>query len=194
MIISNSKQLVLIDTIFPLPGSKVLEVLREIVLVLSFSLLTALSAKLKIEIGAVPVTLQTLAVLLSGALLGSKKGALSQLSYLFLGLAGLPLFARGGGIGYILSPTFGYLLGFVLAAFFVGWFCEAGFDRKIKTALIAMLIGNIVIYVPGLLWLSKFVGFEKALSVGLYPFIIGDLLKIIIAGLLLPIGWKIFKK
>lgn len=86
MIISNNKPLVLIDTIFPLPGSKVLEVLREIVLVLSFSLLTALSAKLKIEIGAVPITMQTLAVLLSGALLGAKRGALSQLSYLLFDL------------------------------------------------------------------------------------------------------------
>jgi len=189
-----TKQPVFIDTILPLPGTKALTVARDIVLVLSFSIITAVCAKLKVEIGVIPITMQTLAVLLSGALLGSKRGALSQITYLLMGLAGVPWFARGGGIAYILSPTFGYIVGFVLAAFLVGWLCERGFDRQVKTAILAMLIGNILLYIPGLLWLAKFIGFKKVLAVGLYPFIPGDLVKILLAGLALPIGWRLIKR
>jgi biotin transporter BioY len=188
------KQPAFIDTILPMPSSKTLAIAKDIILVLSFSLITGLSAKLKIEIGAVPITMQTLIVLLSGALLGSRRGALSQLTYLFLGLAGLPWFARGGGILYLMSPTFGYIMGFVLAAYFIGWLCERGFDRQLKTAILAMLLGNIILYIPGLLWLAKFVGVEKVLTVGFYPFIFGDLLKIFLAGLVLPLGWKFIKR
>jgi len=188
------KQPILVDNILPLPQSKALIVVRDIVLVLSFSIITAVCAKLKVEIGVIPITMQTLAVLLSGALLGSKRGALSQITYLLMGLAGVPWFARGGGIAYILSPTFGYIVGFVLAAFLVGWLCERGFDRQVKTAILAMLIGNILLYIPGLLWLAKFIGFKKVLAVGLYPFIPGDLVKILLAGLALPIGWRLIKR
>ena len=189
-----TKQPVFIDTILPLPDTKTLEVARDVILILSFSVVTAVCAKLKVEVGAVPITMQTFAVLLAGALLGSKRGALSQLTYLLMGLTGIPWFARGGGIPYILSPTFGYLLGFVLAALFVGWFCERGFDRQVKTAMISMFVGNVLLYIPGLLWLAKFVGLGKVLSVGLYPFIFGDLLKILLAGLILPMGWKFIQR
>ncbi|MDI6602557.1 MAG: biotin transporter BioY [Patescibacteria group bacterium] len=185
------KNLTLIDIIIPRIENKTLTLLKDIALVLSFAIVTGVCAKLKIEIGAVPITMQTLAVLLSGALLGSKRGALSQITYLLMGLAGLPWFARGGGLSYLLSPTFGYIIGFILAAYLVGWLCERGFDRQVKTAMISMLIGNILLYVPGLLWLAKFVGFKKVLAVGLYPFIPGDLLKLISAALLLPLGWKV---
>jgi len=184
----------LIDLIIPRIENKILSLAKDIVLVLSFAILTGISAKLKIEIGVVPITMQTFAVLLTGALLGSKRGALSQITYLLMGLAGLPWFARGGGIQYIISPTFGYLIGFVFAAYFVGWLCERGFDRQVKTAILAMFIGNILLYIPGLLWLAKFLGFRKVLAVGFYPFIIGDILKIFLAGLVLPIGWRIIKK
>ena len=189
-----TKQPVFIDTILPLPGAKALVLIRDVILILSFSIVTAVCAKLKVEVGAVPITMQTFAVLLAGALLGSKRGALSQLTYLLMGLTGVPWFARGGGISYILSPTFGYLLGFVLAALSVGWLCERGFDRQVKTAILAMFVGNVLLYIPGLLWLAKFVGLGKVLSVGLYPFLFGDLLKILLAGLALPIGWKFIKR
>ncbi len=189
-----TKQPVFIDTILPLPDTKALEVARDVILILSFSVVTAVCAKLKVEVGAVPITMQTFAVLLAGALLGSKRGALSQLTYLLMGLTGIPWFARGGGISYILSPTFGYLLGFVLAALSVGWLCERGFDRQVKTAILAMFVGNVLLYIPGLLWLAKFVGLGKVLSAGLYPFLFGDLLKILLAGLALPIGWKFIKR
>ncbi|MDI6592111.1 MAG: biotin transporter BioY [Patescibacteria group bacterium] len=188
-----NKQPVLIDAILPLPATRILAIARDIALVLSFALLTGFCAKLKIEIGAVPITMQTFAVLLSGALLGSKRGALSQLTYLLMGLAGIPWFSRGGGMAYILSPTFGYIIGFVFAAYLIGWLCERGFDRQVKTAILAMLLGNIILYIPGLLWLAKFVGFKKVLAVGLYPFIIGDLLKLLLAGSILPLAWKLIK-
>ena len=186
-------QPVLIDAILPRVDTKTKAIARDIALVLSFAIITAVCAKLKVEIGAVPITMQTFAVLLAGALLGAKRGALSQVTYLLLGLAGVPWFARGGGIVYILSPTLGYIIGFVFAAFFVGWLCEKGFDRQVRTAILAMLIGNILLYIPGVLWLAKFVGLGKVLSIGFYPFIVGDLLKIFLAGSILPIGWKFIK-
>ena len=189
----ESKNLTLIDIILPKIENKTLAFVKDIVLVLSFSILTAICAKLKIEIGPVPITMQTFIVLLTGALLGSKIGALSQITYLLMGLAGFPWFARGGGIQYILSPTFGYLLGFVWAAYLVGYLAEKGFDRNIKTAILAMLVGNIVLYIPGLLWLAKFVGWKNVLVVGFYPFVLGDIVKILLASSILPLGWKTIK-
>jgi len=190
----KAQNLTLIDVVFPKIESKNLALVKDILLVLSFAILTGICAKLKIEIGVVPITMQTFAVLISGALLGSKRGALSQITYLLMGLAGIPWFSRGGGMGYVFSPTFGYIVGFVLAAFFVGFLCEKGFDRKIETAILAMLVGNILIYLPGLLWLVKFVGFKRVLLVGFYPFILGDLIKLFLASLILPFGWKMVKK
>lgn len=190
----QAKNLTLIDAIIPKIESKTLTFIKDIFLILGFAVLTGVCAKLKFEIGTVPITSQTFAVILSGALLGSRKGLLSQITYLLMGLGGVPWFSRGGGMTYLLSPTFGYIIGFVFVAFTVGWLCEKGFDREVKTAVFAMLIGNVVLYIPGLLWLAKFVGFDKVLAAGLYPFIIGDLIKILIAGLVLPIGWKIIKK
>ena len=188
------KKLTLIDAILPKVESKTLALVKDIILILIFTLLTAISAKLKIEIGTVPITGQTFAVLLSGALLGSKRGVLAQIFYLLGGLAGIPWFSRGGGISYLMSPTFCYIIGFVLAAFVVGFLCERGFDRKIDSAILAMFLGNVLIYFPGLLWLSKFVGFGKVLEIGLYPFIIGDIIKLFLAALILPLGWKLLRK
>jgi biotin transporter BioY len=187
------KNSALIDAILPKAENKSLVLLKDILLVLGFTLLTAISAKIKIEIGPVPITGQTFAVLLSGALLGSRRGALSQIFYLLGGLAGIPWFARGGGIAYLMSPTFGYIIGFVLATFVVGFLCERGFDRKVESAILAMLVGNILIYLPGLLWLAKFVSWQKVLAVGLYPFIIGDAIKLLLAASILPLGWKLVK-
>jgi len=188
-----TKNLTLVDAILPKVENKSLVLLKDVLLVLSFILLTAISAKLKIEIGPVPITGQTLVVLLSGALLGAKRGALSQIFYLLGGLVGIPWFSRGGGIAYLMSPTFGYIVGFVLAAYIVGFLYERGFDRKIENAILAMLVGNLLIYLPGLFWLARFVGWEKVLAVGLYPFIVGDLIKLFLAGLILPLCWKLIK-
>lgn len=189
----EQKNLILLDAILPKIENKTLALLRDLILIFSFALLTGICAKLKIEIGPVPITMQTFAVLLSGAILGSIRGALSQLVYLILGLARIPWFSRGGGISYLLSPTFGFIIGFVLAAYLVGFLCERGWERNVKKSIFAMALGNIVLYLPGLFWLAKFFGFKKALRVGLYPFIIGDTLKLLLAGSLLPFAWKVLK-
>ncbi len=134
------KKLTLIEAIIPKAENKTLALIRDIALILSFAALTGISGKLKIEIGPVFITMQTFAVLLSGALLGSVRGAISQLTYLFFGLTGIPWFSRGGGISYIFSPTFGYIVGFVLSAFFVGFLFERGWDKNLKKAILAMLL------------------------------------------------------
>jgi len=191
------KQPVFIDTILPIPGSKTLAIAKDIILVLSFSLLTALFAQASFWIGPVPITGQTLAVLLAGILLGSIRGGLSQIVYLSVGLTGFPFwFAAGGPLGMarLIGPTGGYLIGFVFAAFLVGWLAERGWDKKIKTAISAMLIGNIVIYIFGLFWLANFIPLKGLLVAGLYPFIPGDALKILLAGLALPMGWRFIKR
>lgn len=167
------------------------------VLIVGFACLTAVFAQISFWIGPVPITGQTFAVLLTGALLGSRRGALSQLSYLAIGATGIPYwFALGGppGIARLLGPTGGYLIGFVAAAFVVGWLAERGWDRKIWLAIPAMLAGNIVIYVFGLLRLAQFVPQEALLQTGLYPFIIGDAIKLVAAALALPAGWLLLRR
>lgn len=185
---------ILIDLIFPKYNEDKIELFRNIVLVVPFSILTALCAQVKVEIGTVPITFQTFVVLLSGVLLGSIKGSLSQLTYILFGLAGLPLFARGGGLQYLLSPTFGYIIGFVPAAFIVGKLAEKGWDRRFKNSIFIMAIGNIIVYIFGLTWLVRFVPFNDVFKVGLYPFLLGDIMKIILASLFAPSMWKIIKK
>ncbi|MBI5960004.1 MAG: biotin transporter BioY [Chloroflexi bacterium] len=161
-------------------------------LVLAGSLLVALSAQIAIRLpfSPVPITGQTLAVLLVGALLGSRRGGLALLAYLAEGAAGLPVFAGGAsGPTYMTGPTGGYLIGFVLAAALTGALAERGWDRRVWTTALAMLLGNVAIYVCGVIWLSTFVGFARALDVGLVPFLAGDTLKIALSAALLPSGW-----
>ena len=187
-------QPVLIDIIWPQIDNKTMAIARNVVLVLSFAIITALCSQLKLEIGLIPITMQTFAVLLSGILLGSKKGASSQMIYLLGGIAGIPWFSHGGGMAYILSPTFGYIIGFVAAAYLVGKLAEQGWDQKVRTAVLAMLAGSIIIYFFGCLWLARFVGLEQVLVIGCYPFVVGDLLKISLAGVILPWCWKVINK
>jgi len=167
---------------------------RDFMLILAGSLVVALSAQISVPLpfSPVPVTGQTFGVLLVGALLGSRSGALSLLVYLGEGALGLPVFAGGtGGLVRLAGPTGGYLLGFVAAAFLVGWLCERGWDRRLPTAAMAMLLGNAIIYLFGLPWLAHFVGSDKTLALGLLPFIPGDLSKLILAALALPGGWAL---
>ena len=129
--------------------------------------------------------------------MGSRRGALSQLSYLAIGATGIPYwFALGGppGIARLVGPTGGYLIGFVAVAFVVGWLAERGWDRRVWTAALAMLVGETVLYIFGLLWLVHFVPAERVLQVGLYPFVIGDLVKIAAAALILPSGWLLLRR
>jgi biotin transporter BioY len=168
---------------------------RDVSLIVGGSLLVALIAQLEIPLWPVPITGQTFAVLLIGAVLGSRRGALSILLYLGWGAMGLPVFSGGGGgIATLAGPTGGYLAGFVPAAFLVGWLCERGWDRSLWTAGLAMVLGNIVIYFFGLLWLAGFVGWDQVVALGLAPFSLGDVLKIILAALALPGGWALIER
>jgi biotin transport system substrate-specific component len=176
------------------PSVKKYALLYDIVLVIGGSLFVALGAQVAVHLpfSPVPITGQTLAVLLVGMLLGSRRGSLSLLTYLAEGLAGLPVFAGGtAGLARLLGPTGGYLVGFVAAAYVTGLLAERGWDRRVVTTILAMFLGNIAIYAVGVLWLAAFVGIGRALPLGLYPFIPGDLLKLVLAAILLPAGWRI---
>jgi len=163
------------------PARPWLATLFDVALVAGFSLVVALGAQTAIPLPftPVPVTLQTLAVLMAGCLLGSARGALAVTAYIGEGLAGLPVFAGGtAGISHLLGPTGGYLLGFVAAAFVAGLLAERGLARHWLGALLVLVAGNIALYVPGVIWLGAYTGAGQALALGFVPFVIGDGLKI----------------
>ena len=179
------------------PSEKRLAQLYDLTLIVGGSVLIALCAKLRIVLpfGPVPVTGQTFAVVITGALLGPWRGSLAVLAYLAQGAAGLPVFAFGGGFGVFAGPTGGFLVGFLPAAFITGSLARRGWDRRISTTILAMILGNAAIYACGLLWLCCLMGATTTvLAAGLYPFIAGDLLKIVLAAILLPSGWKLLER
>jgi biotin transport system substrate-specific component len=148
----------------------------------------------------VPFTGQTFGVLMVAALLGSRRGVLCVLTYLVQGLIGLPVFSQGrGGPAMFFGPTGGYLVGFLLAAYIVGSLAERGWDRRAVTTMLAMVLGSVGIYACGLAWLlclDSLLGRPLGggvLAVGLYPFLAGDVLKIALATILLPSGWKLIR-
>lgn len=173
-----------------------LDFVRQVGLVIGFSLLVALSAQVVIPIGPVPITGQTFAVLLTGALLGSRLGAITMIVYLAEGASGLPFFSGGhGGIVHLMGPTGGYLVAFPAAAFITGAFAEHGWDRKFLTAAAAMAIGSLVIMLTGWLWFSLVMRTSPATSffITVLKFIPGDIVKISLAAAVLPSGWKLLK-
>jgi len=181
----SGDQLVLADRIWPGEG-----LIRNAALPVLGSVLIVLCARIEIPLTPVPITAQTFGVLLVGALLGSRRGVISLLLYLGFGAMGLPVFAGGAsGLARFAGPTAGYLFGFVAAAAVVGWLCERGWDRRVGTTALAMLFGMAALYSFGTIWLSRFVGWERVLAVGVLPFIPGDLLKLTLATVVLPSGW-----
>ncbi len=172
---------------------------KSVALVVAFSLLTALAAQVAVPLPwtPVPVTGQTFAVLLAGALLGSRLGALAMLAYLAEGAAGLPFFKGGaGGAHYLfLSPTAGYLLAFPAAAFVTGLLAERGWDRRFPTAAAAMALGSLVILGAGWAWLALFYRTAgAAFAAGVAPFLVGDVIKIGLAAAALPAGWVLLRR
>lgn len=175
--------------------------LTTMVLMLGFALLTAAAAQIRVPLPftPVPITGQTFAVLLAGAALGSWAGAGSQLLYVLMGAVGLPFYAGGaGGWEAATGATAGYLVGFVVAAWIVGLLAEKGQDRRVWSALPAFLSGTVVIYLFGITWLwysvDAIATIDEALIAGMVPFVVGDLLKIALAGLLLPAAWKLVER
>jgi len=160
------------------------------------SLLIAVLAQVRIPLPftPVPVTGQTLGVLLIAAAFGSRLGAATVALYIAEGALGLPFFAGGGsGAAYLLGPTGGYLAGFVVAAYVVGSLAEKGLDRRWYTALPAFLVGQGIIYLLGVSWLALYVGLERSLAAGLVPFVLGDAVKALVAGLALPSAWALVR-
>lgn len=169
--------------------------LKKATMVVAFSLLVALSAQVAIPLPftPVPLTLQTFAVLLTGALLGSRMGALALMLYVIEGAAGLPFFSAGrGGAAYLLfTPATGYLLSYPIAAFATGWLAERGWDRKYLSAAAAMFIGSAIILVGGWLGFLRFQPAASSFVMGVAPFVPGDLVKVALAAAMLPTGWKL---
>jgi biotin transport system substrate-specific component len=175
-----------------------LDWVRSAALVVGFSLLVALAAQVVVPLPwtPVPVTGQTFAVLLAGALLGSRLGALAMVAYLAEGAAGLPFFRGGaGGAGHFAGATAGYLLAFPFAAFVTGHLAERGWDRRFLTAAAAMALGSLVILAGGWAWLALFFrGAGEAFRLGVAPFLLGDLVKIALAAAALPAGWALLRR
>jgi biotin transport system substrate-specific component len=185
---SATRMLTLADVALPRAG-----LLRDILLVVGASLVTAVAAQIAIPLpfSPVPLTGQTFAVLLSGAVLGARRAFLAQALYLLEGTAGLPFFAGGAaGAGILLGPTGGYLIAFPFAALVTGALAQNGWDRRFGTMLAAMLLGSMVIFGFGLAGLSRFVPSNRLLSLGLLPFLPGDVVKATLAAIAVPGLWR----
>jgi biotin transport system substrate-specific component len=176
----------------------------DIILIAAGTALTSILAQIAIPLWPVPITGQTFAVLFVGATLGVTRAALSMVLYLAIGLLGLPVFAPQAngshitGVAALLGPTGGYLIGFIFAAAFVGWLAQREWDRKWLRTLLAFAGGTVIIYAVGLPWL--FVALtnlhvpntlQATLTGGLYPFLIGDAIKAILAAVILPLVWRL---
>jgi biotin transport system substrate-specific component len=179
--------------VFPRSG-----LLVDVLLVLAGAGLVALAAQIEIPLGFTPVPIsgQTFAVLLVGASLGPLLGASSLLLYFCVGLVGAPVYSGGdSGWEIVKGATGGYLVGFIVAAALTGWLAQRRWDRRFNSAVAAMLSGSVVIYLFGLPWLAHTANLDLkgTLEAGLYPFVIGDLIKLYLAGMLLPGAWRLVK-
>ncbi|MCZ6587878.1 MAG: biotin transporter BioY [Alphaproteobacteria bacterium] len=184
--------------------------IRAVVLAVLGSLFVAICAQVQIPLWPVPVTGQTFAVLVVGMAFGWRLGGATLLLYLAEGAVGLPVFAKfAAGPGVLAGPTGGYIVGFVLAAAAIGYLAQRGWDRSVWRTAIAMLIGNVVLYIPGLIWLGMFyagpgaqyvantgatTAVGAAIAGGLTPFLLGDALKLALAAALFPIAWRMLSK
>ena len=170
---------------------------RSVGLVIVFSLFIAAAAQFAIHIGPIPITGQTFAVLLTGALLGSRLGAAAVIAYLVEGAIGLPFFAGGAaGIVRFFGPTGGYLVAFPAAAFVVGAFAEHGWDRRYASAVAAMGIGSALVFLGGWAWFSVLTQTPPlaAFKIAVLPYLVGDVIKIALAAAVLPTGWALLKR
>lgn len=175
------------DALFP--GTRLL---KNVLLMIGGSLALAVSAKIQVLFWPVPITMQSMAVLLIGIAFGSRLGALTILAYLAEGVAGLPVFAgMVAGPAYLAGPTGGYLLGFLLGGAFAGWAAERGWSRDLSRTLPVMLLGHVLIFAPGTLWLAALMGWNKALAFGIAPFALATLLKSALGATIVAALWKV---
>lgn len=197
---SVAAPIVLSDRLWTPSGQVTRDRVRSGVLVVGFALMTAILAQFEVSLGftPVPITGQTLGVLLAGGALGWRRGAASMGLYWVLGLVGLPFYSGGqGGWSAGTGSTMGYLAGFVVAAALIGYLAERNDNRDVASSLAAMALGSAVIYVMGAIWLAHSIGVPlatgetNAISLGVTPFLVGDAIKLVFAGLLLPAAWAI---
>lgn len=185
---------VLTEVIVPRSGKA--RLVRQAGLVAGGIAVLAITAKIMVPMWPVPITMGTFAVLTLGAAYGPALGLVTILGYMLIGALGFDVFAgssaEASGLTYMLGGTGGYLLGYVLATLVLGTLARRGWDRSMAWMALALLIGNAIIYVPGLLWLGQFYGWsEPILQWGFWPFLIGDAVKLALAALLVPGLWKL---
>lgn len=185
---------VLVEAVAPREGTQLL--VKQAALVLLGIAVLAIAAKIKVPMWPVPITMGTFAVLTIGAAYGARLGLVTILGYMIIGALGFDVFAGSSaeayGLSYMMGGTGGYLLGYVMATVALGWFARAGWDRAAGKMALAMLAGNVIIYVPGLIWLGTLYGWDNPiLQWGLTPFLIGDALKLALAAALLPALWTL---
>ena len=170
-----------------------IKILFSLITVILGSFLLIASAKIKVPLYPVPMTLQPMAVLMIAMLFGRKLASLTVGLYIFKGVIGLPVFAFGGGLMYLMGPTGGFILGFFVSAIIVGYLADRGWGKKVLLSIISMLIGMAVIYTLGIFQLALLKGFNYALLKGFYPFLLGDFYKLLLAGIITPYIWKLSK-
>ena len=182
----------LINNILPLKGLNIY--IKNILLVLFGTLLLTVSSKIQVPFWPVPMTMQTFVVLIIAMAYGWKLSFLTLIVYLIEGALGLPVFAKGGGLLYLTGPTAGYLYGMTVAAAVVGYFADLGYGKSIIKCIFPLALGTIIIFIFGIGYLSSIIGFNKAIAVGLLPFIPSELFKIALALFIIPSIWKYINK
>jgi biotin transport system substrate-specific component len=194
----NSKKSILATAVFltnaPPGTDQQVSAIGKVMLLVIGVVILSISAHVKVPFYPVPMTLQTLVVLLIGMSYGSRLGGVTILSYLFLGAFGAPVFSGGAGFAYLIGPTGGYLLGFFVSTVLLGFLAERGMGKTWKTSALLALIGTSTIYLLGLAWLTSIIGHEKAIQFGFLPFIYGDLLKLVLVSISIPLAWNLVQK
>jgi biotin transport system substrate-specific component len=162
-------------------------------LVVGAAAVVGIAAQVAVPLWPVPITGQTLAVLLVGSALGAVRGSIAMVVYALMGIVGLPVFSdASSGLGVIAGPTGGYIIGFIFSAALVGWVAERAGDRKFVGAILAFGAGTVVTFAFGMIWLAAVLGLnlEQTLQAGLYPFIVGGVVKSLLAAAAIPLVWR----
>lgn len=173
---------------------KEIQIVKKLFLAFAATIFLALSAKISIPFWPVPMTMQTFVIFLIGMTYGVRLSFATVALYLFEGAAGLPVFASGGGIVYLTGPTAGYLYGMLFASVIISYLANLGLSKTYFKATISLIFGSIIIFAFGIIYLGSIIGYEKAIDVGLLPFIPSELFKIALAVALIPTIQKIIKK
>ncbi|WP_022925821.1 biotin transporter BioY [Serinicoccus marinus] len=189
---SHTSSLVLADRLVPRRG-----VLTDVALVAGGVVVVSLLALVQFRIGPVPITGQTLGVMLVGSALGMRRGAATLVTYLLVGLAGAPVFAGGGGPAYVTAPSFGYLIGFVAAAAIAGWAAERAWDRHVGLALVGFLLATAAPFLVGVPYMAALLQLSDPAAIaaiGVTPFIVPGIIKAGVAAAIFPAAWAVVRR